>query len=111
MIRHVVMWKLNGASASEKQEQAERVRAALRGLLGKVPGMSSLEVGIGHSLENEQLSDLVLITTHESWKALDTYQRHPDHHDVAQLISEMRSERRVVDFEIDEPEIEPFTKS
>lgn len=99
MIQHVVMWKLRGPSPDEKKEQAERIRSALLALRDKIPGMTSLEVGLSRGGESDEVSDVVLITTHESWQALDEYQRHPEHRAVAQLIGELRTERRVVDFE------------
>lgn len=99
MIRHIVMWKLKGPSPAEKRTQAEQARAALLGMLGQVPGMTQMEVGIG-SGGGEQEADLVLCSTHESWHALRVYQDHPSHEPVKQLIGELRVERRVVDFEV-----------
>jgi hypothetical protein len=98
MIRHVVMWKLRGPSEQEKQSQAAQVKAALLGLQGKIPGLQSLDVGLAKQGEGEQ-SDVVLITTHDDWAALETYQKHPEHQVAARLIGELRVERRVVDFE------------
>lgn len=100
MIQHVVMWKMRGPSVEEKREQAERVRAALVALQGKIPGMSELRVGLSASGGSEEVSDVVLITTHEDWRALEEYQKHPDHQAVAKIIGELRVERRVVDFEL-----------
>ncbi|HYQ17814.1 MAG TPA: Dabb family protein [Polyangiaceae bacterium] len=99
MIRHIVMWKLKGPSAEEKRAQAEQARAALLGMRGQVPGMSQIEVGIG-SVSGEQEADLVLSSTHDSWQALSDYQDHPAHTPVKKLIGELRTERRVVDFEV-----------
>lgn len=98
MIRHVVMWKLRGPSDEERRAQAEQVRGALLGLVGKIPGMTNLEVGVGKA-HGEQQADVVLSTTHDSWQALEVYQQHPEHQAAAKLIGELRSERRVVDFE------------
>lgn len=98
MIKHVVMWKLRGPSDQEKQSQAERVKGALLALRGKIPGMQSLEVGSAPKAEGDQ-SDVVLITTHDDWAALEIYQKHPEHLVVAGVIGELRTERRVVDFE------------
>ena len=98
MIRHVVMWKLRGPSEADRRAHAEQVRAALLGLRGQVPGMSSLEVGVGTTY-GEQQCDVVLSTTHDDWAALEGYQKHPAHLEVAKLIGELRVERRVVDFE------------
>lgn len=99
MVKHVVMWKLRGPSAAEKREQAGQVRAALEALRGKIPGLSSLEVGVNVA-EDEQLADVVLISTHNDWAALTEYQGHPAHLEAAQVIAALRTERRVLDFEV-----------
>lgn len=99
MIRHIVMWKLKGPSSEERRSQAEQARAALLGMWGRVPGMTQIEVGIG-STSGEQEADLVLSSTHDSWQALSDYQNHPAHEPVKKLIGELRTERRVVDFEL-----------
>jgi hypothetical protein len=99
MIRHIVIWKVKGPSAEERRAQQEQVRAALLSMQGKIPGMSQLEVGLGN-VASEQEADVVLTTTHDSWQALDDYQKHPAHEPVKQIISALRSERRVVDYEV-----------
>lgn len=99
MIKHVVMWKLRGTSLEEKREQAGRVRAALEALRGNIPGMSTLEVGVRPAAD-EQLGDVVLISTHDDWAALKAYQVHPAHLEAARVIASVRIERRVLDFEV-----------
>jgi hypothetical protein len=99
MIRHIVMWKLRGASIEEKRRNAEQARAALLSMFGRVPGLSQMEVGIA-SVSGEQESDIVLTTTHESWAALTEYSNHPDHEPVKKLIGDLRTERRVIDYEV-----------
>jgi hypothetical protein len=100
MIRHIVMWKLRGPSAEERRSQAEQVKAALLGMMGQIPGMTHVEVGIGTASEaGEQEADVVLASSHDSWQALAEYQRHPAHEPVKKLIGALRIERRVVDFE------------
>lgn len=99
MIRHIVMWKLRGPSLEEKRSQAEQCRAALLSMLGKVPGIQQMEVGIGPGKADDE-SDLVLSSLHDSWQALKDYATHPDHEPVKQLIGSLRTERRVVDFEV-----------
>ena len=98
MVRHIVMWKLRGPSAEERRSQAQQVKAALLGMMGQIPGMSHVEVGIG-TASGEQEADVVLASSHDSWQALADYQQHPAHEPVKQLISALRIERRVVDFE------------
>ncbi len=82
-----------------KRLQAEQARAALLGMFGKVPGLTKMEVGVG-LVTGEQESDLVLSTTHDSWEALAAYSEHPAHEPVKQLIGSLRTERRVVDYEL-----------
>jgi hypothetical protein len=99
MIKHVVMWRVRGTSAEERREQAGKIRAALESLRGNIPGMSSLEVGVGAG-GDEQFGDVVLISTHDDWAALKGYQVHPAHVEVARVIAAARIERRVLDFEV-----------
>jgi hypothetical protein len=103
MIRHVVMWRLRGPSPDDKRRQGERVQRALESLLGVVPGMSSLEVGVAGA-GDEHGADVVLISTHDDWEALAAYQKHPAHLEVARLIAEFKTERRVLDFEVTDPD-------
>ncbi len=93
------MWKFRGGSAEEKRSQSEQVRSVLLNMLGKVPGLLQMEVGIA-SVSGEQEADLVLTTTHDSWEALKAYAVHPDHEPAKRLIGELKVERRVVDFEV-----------
>ena len=102
MIKHVVMWRVRGTSAEERRDQADKIRAALESLRGNIPGMSSLQVGIG-SGGDEQFGDVVLISTHDDWAALKGYQVHPAHVEAARVIAAARIERRVLDFEVDDP--------
>jgi hypothetical protein len=99
MVRHIVMWKLRGPSPEERARQAEQVRNALLSMRGQIPGMSSLEVGVG-AVAGEQQADVVLFSTHDSWEALDEYMNHPQHEPVKELIGSLRTERRVIDFEL-----------
>ena len=93
------MWKLRGPSAEERRRQAEQVRAVLLDMRGKIPGMSSLEVGVGVA-SGEQEADVVLCSTHDSWQALADYAQHPDHEPAKSLIGSLRIERRVIDYEL-----------
>lgn len=99
MVKHVVMWKLSGGTPEARAAQASEIREALEALRGKIPGMSALEVGVSPQ-EGDEVSDVVLITTHESWEALEAYQTHPEHQRVVPIIGRLRKERRVVDFEV-----------
>jgi hypothetical protein len=102
MIKHVVMWRLRGTSTEERHQQGGRVRACLEALRGHIPGMLSLEVGLG-SVGDEQLADVVLISTHDDLAAFKAYLVHPSHVEAARVVSAATIERRSLDFEVASP--------
>lgn len=97
MIKHIVMWRLD-EQAGDKAHNALRLKELLEGLNGRIPGLLKLEVGIDFSREGES-SDVVLYSEFESRQALDSYQKHPAHAEVAPFVKSVRSERRIVDYE------------
>ena len=100
MIKHIVFWKLKEfAEGSTKHENALKVKAMLENLCGKIPGMLKLEVGLNFE-GSETACDISLYTEFESREALDVYQNHPEHMKVKEFLPLVRSERRVVDYEV-----------
>ncbi|MDD5329147.1 MAG: Dabb family protein [Sulfuricella sp.] len=97
MIKHIVVWRLD-ERAGDKAANALRLKQLLEGLNGRIPGLLKLEVGIDFSRENES-SDVVLVSEFESRQALEAYQTHPAHAEVAPFVKSVRSERRVIDYE------------
>lgn len=95
MIKHIVMWRI----AEPRQENALKIKEALEGLNGRIPGLLRLEVGVDFSREGES-ADVVLYSEFESRQALEAYQGHPAHAEVAPLVKVLRSERRVADYEV-----------
>ena len=100
MIQHVVMWKVKGDSVDERRANTKELAAALQGLSGKIPALQSLELGLSRT-DGPQVCDLVLITQHEDWDALNAYQSHPEHQAIAPTVMRLTRERRVVDYERD----------
>ena len=101
MIRHVIMLKLHEfADGADKQTNALRVKKVMEAMRGNVNGLHSLEVGI-NQLPDPQAFDVVLITTIENWDALEAYRVHPLHLEVVELLKKVRSDRVVVDFEVE----------
>lgn len=101
MIKHIVMWKLlEQAEGNSKAKNAQLAKAKLESLNGKVPGLLKLEVGIDFSC-SETSMDLMLYSEFEDRAALERYQQHPEHVAVFPFMKAIRSERRVVDYEID----------
>jgi hypothetical protein len=97
MIKHLVMWRLD-ETAGGKAGNALKLKLLLEGLNGRIPGLLKLEIGIDFSQEGDS-SDVVLYSEFENRQALDAYQVHPAHAEVAPFVKSVRAERRVVDYE------------
>jgi len=100
MIRHVVSWKLNGADAAARAEQAATITAALTGLPEVIPQILALDVGSNVAYP-ESNWDLVLIADYESLADLEAYQVHPDHVAATHVIKPLVASRSNVDFEFE----------
>lgn len=98
-IRHIVMWRLNGANSRAKREQALAIKAALEALNGNIPGLRHLEIGIDFGVE-DSAADVVMVADFDSRAALDAYHSHPLHQQAGAVVKAARCERRVVDYEI-----------
>jgi hypothetical protein len=100
MIKHIVLWKLKDfAEGATKQENAVKIKMMLENMRGKIPGMLTLEVGLNFE-GSDSASDISLYTEFESRETLDAYQIHPDHKKVKEFIPSLRTERRVIDYEV-----------
>jgi len=100
MIKHIVFWRLNeSAYGNDKQTNAQVLKEKLLAMQGKVNGLLKVEVGFDFSNEKDSC-DVVLYSEFTSKEALHQYQIHPDHEEIKKWLSEVRYERRVVDYEI-----------
>lgn len=100
MIKHIVMWRLNeSAYGKPKSENALELKNKLLAMCGKVNGLINIEVGFDFSSEKDSC-DVVLYSEFKNKEALNEYQTHPDHEAIKKWLSEVRYERRVVDYEI-----------
>lgn len=100
MIKHIVFWRLNeSAYGNDKHFNAKLLRDKLLAMRGKVDGLLKVEVGFDISNEKDS-GDVVLYSEFENKEALHEYQVHPDHEEIKKWLSEVRYERRVVDYEI-----------
>ncbi|WP_206996430.1 Dabb family protein [Trinickia mobilis] len=97
MIRHIVMWRVAGQTASERRETAMCVKKEFERLRGLIPGLLGLDVGLDVS-EADYACDVVLVADFESRAALDAYANHPEHLRVRAALSGMREARHQVDY-------------
>ena len=100
MIKHIVFWRLNeSAYGNDKQTNAHILKEKLLAMEGKVKGLLKVEVGFDFSNEKDSC-DVVLYSEFKNKESLHQYQTHPDHEAIKKWLSEVRYERRVVDYEI-----------
>ncbi len=100
MVKHVVMWKIKDShDGLSKDELSLKLKGALEGLKEKISQIRAIEVGINFS-QSEAACDVVLYSSFDTKEDLEIYQNHPDHVKVAELVSQIRTERRVVDYNV-----------
>jgi len=98
MFKHVAAFKLATDDPQLKMRQAREFADLIAGLQGQVPGLVSIDVGIDIGRIGTHF-DVVLISTHESYEALEAYQAHPKHQVVIEHGNRIVAERAIVDFE------------
>ncbi len=100
MVKHIVVWKLkDSAHGNSKEQNALLIKEKLEALNGRINGLLKLEVGIDLS-KTESSANIVLYSEFASKEDLDFYQAHPDHRALIPFITEARSERILVDYEV-----------
>ena len=98
-MRHIVMWDVSGDTPQEQQRNAQKLKAGFESLLGRIPGLLTLEVGIDSS-HVDYACHTVLVSEFESQAALDAYAVHPEHLRVKAEIGNMRTSRHQVDYPV-----------
>jgi hypothetical protein len=100
MVVHIVFWRLHDtANGNSKRDNAMEIKSRLEALRSVIPGLRRLDVGIDFA-GTDQSSDIALYTEFDSREALDAYQIHPAHQEFAAFLGPLRTERRVVDYEM-----------
>lgn len=97
MIKHIVMWNLQGETPEEKRASALFLKSRFEGLVGRIPGLRCLEVGMDTS-SVDYACDVVLYTEFDDQQSLDDYATHPEHLRVKAELGEMRTARYQVDY-------------
>ena len=92
MVKHIVCMKF------KEKADAAIAKEKLEALMGKVPTLRSLEVGLDF-MQSARAYDLVLIATYDDRAGLDAYTAHPEHKKVQAYIHSVREAVVSVDFE------------
>lgn len=94
MIKHIVMWRLKNSESN-----SHALKAMLEGLKERIPEIKTIEAGVNFN-PSENAADVVLYSEFEDERALAAYQKHPDHLKVAKFLTDIATERMVVDYEV-----------
>lgn len=100
MLKHIVMWRfVEGAEGKSRKENALWMKEHLEALVGVVPEIRSMEVGV-NCYPGETAYDAVLISTFDDVDAMNRYKVHPAHVAVAEYCKKVRESRVDIDYEI-----------
>ncbi len=95
MVVHIVTFKFKDEHKKTNIIQAKQM---LENLMGAVPSLRSIDVGVNFSTEDRAM-DLSIITTFESSVGLDAYAIHPEHIKVVEFIKGVVEYSKAVDYE------------
>lgn len=100
MLKHIVMWKFKeDVDGKNPQDHARWMKEHLEALVGVIPEIRSLEVGVNIN-PSEMAYDAVLISTFDDAEAMRRYKIHPAHQAVSTYCKGVRLNRTVVDYEL-----------
>lgn len=92
MITHIVCHKYTD------REEAKVIAPMLKGLVGKIPGLISMEAGADF-MGSARSFDLALVAKFETKEDLAVYADHPEHVKVKEYIHKVLEKGIAVDFE------------
>ena len=98
-IRHVVSWKLAAEDAETRHDQATEVARRLTGLQADIPQILAITAGANVAYPDANW-DVTLVADFATIEALEEYQVHPAHVEVAGFVRSVVASRASVDFEI-----------
>lgn len=99
MLKHIVMWRfIDGVEGKSRTEHAVWMKEHLEALVGTVPEIRSLEVGVNCS-QSPMAYDAVMTLVVDDVEALKRYRQHPAHQLISEHCHAVRDSRVVVDYE------------
>ena len=100
MIKHIVMWSVQGEDAATRLRNLALLKAEFESLRGRVPGLLHLEIGVDES-RIDYACDVVLYSEFASREALAVYAEHPEHLRVKRALGNLRTARHQVDYAVE----------
>jgi len=99
MIKHIVIWKLKEeAEGSSKVQNATKMKQLLENLIGIIPEIVRLEVGLKTSQSPANNDDIIVVSEFKTWEDLDIYANHPEHVKVGEFVKKVAEKRSAVDY-------------
>jgi len=99
MFKHVVVSRLKDSpNGRSRAEHAQFMKEKFEALVGVVPGLLRAEVGID-IFHRDDSSDVILICEFDSRASYEGYSTHPAHQAIVEAIKDIRTERRLIDWE------------
>lgn len=100
MLKHIVMWRfIDGANGKSKEEHSLWVKEHLEALVGVIPEIRSLEVGVNICVAGTAY-DAVLVSAFDDAASMERYKVHPEHVAVAGYFKGITEGRAEVDYTI-----------
>ena len=98
MVKHMIVWKLKD-DIECKETVALNIKTALEGLVGKIDGLTKMEIIIDKLPSSS--GDIMMDSEFESNDALMAYQQHPLHVEIANgIVRPSVSARLSLDYEV-----------
>jgi len=96
MFKHIVLFTFKDEN---KKENLIKAKEMLEALMGRVPTLRSIEVGLNLSTE-ERAMDLSLYSEFDNQEGLDLYATHPAHLEVVAFIKSVTTSSKVSDYTV-----------
>ena len=98
MVKHMIVWKFR-EELENKEQTAQEIKTALEGLVGKIDGL--LEMHILTERLSCSSGNVMMDSSFADAAALDFYQKHPLHQEIANgLVRPAMEQRLSFDYEI-----------
>ncbi|MGD9944279.1 MAG: Dabb family protein [Burkholderiaceae bacterium] len=100
MIKHIALWRLQAPAAGDSREAMfARIKSAVEGQTGRIPGLLEAEVGLNFK-ESPKALDVAVYTTFADKAALEAYHRHPVHQETRAQVDSYVASSVFVDYEV-----------
>ena len=98
MVRYCVMWKFKPSDGKTPKELAEDVKEKYESLMGLVPGLQHIEVGVNRN-EGKTSYDAVMMADFESWESLAAYKADTLRDNIIEYVKTIAEVRAKVEYE------------